>query len=1023
VSLPLPGQRFADFDILAELGRGGMGAVFHARRGAQDFALKVILADDAESRARFEREARAVAVVGKLPGVVRVHSYHADGPLPYITFDLIEGESLDKVLAREGRFPPDEALALVAELAGTLEGVHAQGVVHRDIKPANVLVRRRDGALLLTDFGLARPKDALTLTQSQELLGTPHYMAPEQAASEHQRVGPRSDVWALGIILYELLIGERPFQGQGLFPICNAIMRRPVPPPREQRPELSPAIEQVILRALEKDPLLRYQSAADFAEDCRRARAGEALLAEREGLAALLKRRWRALAAPMRVGLLLAAFLVMLSGQELINAVRAGRRSDAESREAGAREARTREISRKLTEVVKADWKRLPEHLQGHLESAVPAGRLDSAACPKTAPLAKLRSLYLEAGAPDKKLAAVAALLCSLEGGPEFSGELPKLPGLKARMSLIRGYRRLRSAKTVKGFRLAAKSFREGSGGATKSVAAFGQTLALAEARDWAGAVDSARDIEEVKRIPGLAELIARVGAEGALDQIIQSLARECSLKELNSGLPSYARGVLKATEGCGARALERALVLRVRALDRARKDGLSLRLWASFEQARRERPGLPSPKLSSACLRRLVPVVEPDLPISIRLQRALRQQDQSYVTPERFRSESLNERLNGLTYFEGRLDSICQVLLAASESGVHITVPLDARRTLQDRGVFAEALRADPLNPYIWYWQAVTPQDRSTPAANRRFRVQELKLLDQVLGSSRTNPTFRALALVKRAKKWREMLLSSGAKPAPGRAERSWRDLELADTLPHPSPDRISREFTLLAGYMEKPEAVLLAHGEEFFSRLAERNRLTIAGELSKGRPYSLTPLSLEDSYKEEAWMCMVLAKHFAGRPGRSSDVLEWASRGFKVGTTHLVHVNVVDRCAYRLSQTYQKRGELKKAEEALRKALARLPSRRKVYASNWARRELAGLHIAAGRLDAALALLDFGHGSLAAPNRPLFIMRRELAAALLKAKRPAEALVVLAPLGLAAAGSPVAKLRAEAQAQGNPK
>ncbi|MEZ6197435.1 MAG: protein kinase [Planctomycetota bacterium] len=241
---------YADFEML---GRGGMGLVFRARHARLDraVAVKVLLrrrVGSEELAARFEREARALAQLDH-PNIVRVYDYGEAGNLPYLIMEYVDGASLRQILESEA-FRPEEALALVPELCDALSYAHEKGVVHRDIKPENILLDRT-GRLKIADFGIAKIADGdapkRRLTGSRMVMGTPHYMAPEQA-ERPQEVDHRADIYSLGVVLYEMLTGELPV---GVFP------------PPSKKVQVDVRIDEVVLKSLEKEPARRYQSARE----------------------------------------------------------------------------------------------------------------------------------------------------------------------------------------------------------------------------------------------------------------------------------------------------------------------------------------------------------------------------------------------------------------------------------------------------------------------------------------------------------------------------------------------------------------------------------------------------------------------------------------------------------------------------------------------------------------------------------------------------------------------------------------
>lgn len=278
----LIGQTFAGYEIRESLGQGGMGAVYVAHKNGVDYALKVILSvEDARDELRFQREAQAAAQVDRHPNIVRVHSFGREQDRLYMVMELIDGQGLDQQLSESKPWTQEQALALLRKLAGALSAIHKSGLVHRDLKPANIIIRNQDGEPMLTDFGLVKLGRAESLTKTGEILGTPQYMAPEQL--EGQEVGPYTDVWAVGVLLYELLTGVRPFQGRSGFALYRSILNGEYPPP-ETRSESFPAqMAPIIAKALCVDPEQRYADMAALLKDLDRIDAGQVVHAPRFG--------------------------------------------------------------------------------------------------------------------------------------------------------------------------------------------------------------------------------------------------------------------------------------------------------------------------------------------------------------------------------------------------------------------------------------------------------------------------------------------------------------------------------------------------------------------------------------------------------------------------------------------------------------------------------------------------------------------------------------------------------------------
>ncbi len=282
MSTDLPIARVGRYRIVAELGRGGMGVVYRGRDDAlgRDVAIKMLsgraapASDDLE---RFVLEARAAAKL-RHPGIVAVHEVGTQAGAPFIVLDFVDGESLAELIAR-GRLPPRRTAELVRQVAAALEHAHGHGVLHRDVKPQNVMVDR-EGRALLTDFGLARDADDdRRLTLTGEVIGTPSFMAPEQASGDRAGQGPATDVWAIGAVLYHGILGRPPFQGGSALEVLQDVLTADPPAPRSLDPKVHPDLETIALKCLEKDSARRYGSAGEVAAELGRFLEGEAIRA------------------------------------------------------------------------------------------------------------------------------------------------------------------------------------------------------------------------------------------------------------------------------------------------------------------------------------------------------------------------------------------------------------------------------------------------------------------------------------------------------------------------------------------------------------------------------------------------------------------------------------------------------------------------------------------------------------------------------------------------------------------------
>jgi len=331
------------YDVQAMLGRGGMGIVYKARhlRLNRLVALKMLPAcayAGSEERQRFLREAEAVAGL-RHANIVQVHDVSDHEGLPYFTMEYVEGGSLAQRLSGTPH-PARQAAALLTTLAEAVQVAHQAGIVHRDLKPANILLTA-DGTPKIADFGLARHFDGgPVLTLSGARVGTPSYMAPEQVIGKVGTIGPATDIYALGAVLYEMLTGRPPFRGETATETERQVIAAEPVPPARLNPKVPRDLETICLKCLHKDPQRRYASAAALADDLRRYGEGRPIQARR---LSWVGRLWRWVRRKPAEAALVAAALslvgLVLGGGFWLERQRGEQRADKARQEGRASQA------------------------------------------------------------------------------------------------------------------------------------------------------------------------------------------------------------------------------------------------------------------------------------------------------------------------------------------------------------------------------------------------------------------------------------------------------------------------------------------------------------------------------------------------------------------------------------------------------------------------------------------------------------------------------------------------------------
>ncbi|HLY25549.1 MAG TPA: bifunctional serine/threonine-protein kinase/ABC transporter substrate-binding protein, partial [Aggregatilineales bacterium] len=322
---PLIGRKIGQYEILELIGQGGMGVVYRAHQGSmkRDVAMKIVsalLSTDPNFMQRFSREVELIAQL-EHSHIVPVYEHGTtDDGMTYLTMRYFKGGTLVNYMSKSSGMTLSDANRILQQVASALNYAHGRGIIHRDIKPSNILMDE-EGHAYLGDFGLARlvdPEQAKTLTDNQTFLGTPTYTAPEQIQAG--KSDDRSDIYSLGVVLYEMLSGRPPFVGDSTFAIMRGHLEEPPPPLSRFRPDLSPQTIAVVEKALHKNPVDRYQRVAQMADDFNEAIANEVstIRLDRANMSAVAMPTTQVVRVGQRTGMLAAGLVILLLAGALV---------------------------------------------------------------------------------------------------------------------------------------------------------------------------------------------------------------------------------------------------------------------------------------------------------------------------------------------------------------------------------------------------------------------------------------------------------------------------------------------------------------------------------------------------------------------------------------------------------------------------------------------------------------------------------------------------------------------------------
>ncbi|MBU3156668.1 Stk1 family PASTA domain-containing Ser/Thr kinase [Clostridium estertheticum] len=255
------------YELLENIGEGGMGTVYKAKchvlnRFVAVKILKAELSNDDEFVSRFKREATSIAKLSH-PNIVNVHDVCSENDVNFIVMEYVDGKTLKQIIKENGRLTSKKTLDIVFQIAKALQCAHTSGIIHRDIKPDNIMITK-DEMVKVMDFGIAKVADSRTVTNSNKVMGTAHYFSPEQAKGSF--VDGRTDIYSLGIVMYEMVTGKVPYNAESVITIAMMHIQGPITAPKDIVTDIPENINQVILRAMQKEPIKRYQTASEMSE-------------------------------------------------------------------------------------------------------------------------------------------------------------------------------------------------------------------------------------------------------------------------------------------------------------------------------------------------------------------------------------------------------------------------------------------------------------------------------------------------------------------------------------------------------------------------------------------------------------------------------------------------------------------------------------------------------------------------------------------------------------------------------------
>lgn len=854
--LPQIGQSLEGYRIEAQLGQGGMGAVFRVTKNGAEYAMKVLPNAYQSDHARFEREAVSLAAV-RHPNIVTIHTFHRDGPWTFIIFEFVRGCDLSQRIGPEQIWSIEDSLTFLRPLAEALDHIHAQGIIHRDIKPANILIRERDAAPMLTDFGIVKDKNFSTLTQSGEVVGTIHYMAPEQFEGGH--LSGQTDLWALAQVFYQMITGGKlPFQGTTAIQLASNVLAKDPISPRVHNPELPKSIDSFTELMFEKNPRHRHESAQAFIEDCERLLLTEATSSSSIPVWSSVQRRLRrrfGAAQSRLIGFALLLCLISILGLTLHFAIT---HTERESwKKASTEELKTLQAS------VKEQLEILPSKFPEHLLSA------QKQSC--CGAVKELRERYEKLETSIKKQQDLSG---SSQEQRAFEDQLRKLQGRLKYVEWVHGLIDVDGAqltsipKRDKPLAEALQLFRKGSyqqaqlafenlSGSSKSWLAPVQLAAAYSAQrcgDYQAALKKLAVLESEARFASSIQSLRRVLH---MDRCAAKLVDiRCSQREL----AGYFQKLMDVSEDQGATLTS--WNRRVNETLRKWSTRSSKPIEAVFLRHRAltyQFPSLPSLQLNNDCLKRCVrsALTRQDTPKALMYFVTLRRRGVTLPIPDKlklafapngqFNASQLSKELALSQFLKSRsVDRLFEYTLEAARHGVYLDAldNIEGRTLIHDNKLYEKALRLNSFDPVAKFWKSYSLQN----IFSRDELTKNIERLGEIAGHSKLPPFYRAMAYEEQAGKLYRRDFNSQGDNKKRCLEMGLEQLNKAKGLPHPRPDKVTwKRYELLRWSADHQEALtekfpeLFKALDDYKLEIDDRLLRSRRDELQRDRPFGV--------------------------------------------------------------------------------------------------------------------------------------------------------------------------------------